>query len=80
MEEYNLDTFPECFSEARMIRILSRRFTRSRKYDFCQRFSEGMDEIIANAEEGTDVLVVAHSSMQYWLEQEFPELQGQKYR
>ena len=36
-----------------------------------------MDEIIADAEEGTDVLVVAHSSMQYWLEQEFPELQGQ---
>lgn len=76
MEKYDLDTFPDAFGSADDPNFVSPIHAES-KYDFCQRFSKGMDEIIADAEEGTDVLVVAHSSMQYWLEQEFPELQGQ---
>lgn len=76
MEKYDLDTFPDAFGSADDPNFVSPIHAES-KYDFCQRFSKGMDEIIADAEEGTAVLVVAHSSMQYWLEQEFPELQAQ---
>ena len=58
-KKYDLDTFPDAFGSADDPNFVSPIHAES-KYDFCQRFSKGMDEIIADAEEGTDVLVVAH--------------------
>ena len=36
-----------------------------------------MQQIIDEIKPGENVLVVAHSSMQFWLEKKFPEVQGQ---
>ena len=37
-----------------------------------------MQQIIDAIKPGENVLVVAHSSMQFWLEKQFPELEGQE--
>jgi len=46
------------------------------KYQFCRRFSEGMDRILEESCENGDggaILVTAHSSAAYYLQQKFPE-------
>lgn len=46
------------------------------RYDFCVRFEEGIEEIVENAEDGDIILVVAHSSMDYYFEKYFPDVAG----
>lgn len=42
------------------------------KYEFYNRFNSGMDNIVSNEDyQGKNILVVAHSSMGYWLSKKF---------
>ena len=67
MEENNLDEFPDAFGDTDDADFVSPIHAET-KYHFYQRF---------NIKPGENVLVVAHSSMQFWLEKQFPEVQGQ---
>ena len=75
MEEYHLETFPDAFGSADDADFVSPIHAES-KYDFCQRFDRGMSEIAEQMDAGDTVLVAAHSSIQFWLEQQFPEVAG----
>ena len=76
MEENNLDEFPEAFGDTDDADFVSPIHAET-KYHFYQRFNNGMQQIIDDIKPGENVLVVAHSSMQFWLEKQFPEVQGQ---
>lgn len=76
MEEYNLDEFPDAFGDTDDADFVSPIHAET-KYHFYQRFNNGMQQIIDDIKPGENVLVVAHSSMQFWLEKQFPEVQGQ---
>ena len=76
MEENNLDEFPDAFGDTDDADFVSPIHAET-KYHFYQRFKNGMQQIIDDIKPGENVLVVAHSSMQFWLEKQFPEVQGQ---
>ena len=76
MEENNLDEFPDAFGDTDDADFVSPIHAET-KYHFSQRFNNGMQQIIDDIKPGENVLVVAHSSMQFWLEKQFPEVQGQ---
>lgn len=76
MEENNLDEFPDAFGDTDDADFVSPIHAET-KYHFYQRFNNGMQQIIDDIKPGENVLVVAHSSMQFWLEKQFPELEGQ---
>ncbi len=76
MEENNLDEFPDAFGDTDDADFVSPIHAEA-KYHFYQRFNNGMQQIIDDIKPGENVLVVAHSSMQFWLEKQFPEVQGQ---
>ena len=76
MEENNLDEFPDAFGDTDDADFVSPIHAET-KYHFYQRFNTGMQQIIDDIKPGENVLVVAHSSMQFWLEKQFPEVQGQ---
>ena len=76
MEENNLDEFPDAFGDTDDADFVSPIHAET-KYHFYQRFNNGMQQIIDDIKPGENVLVVAHSSMQLWLEKQFPEVQGQ---
>lgn len=76
MEENNLDEFPDAFGDTDDADFVSPIHAET-KYHFYQRFNNGMQQIIDDIKSGENVLVVAHSSMQFWLEKQFPEVQGQ---
>lgn len=76
MEENNLDEFPDAFGDTDDADFVSPIHAET-KYHFYQRFDNGMQQIIDAIKPGENVLVVAHSSMQFWLEKQFPELEGQ---
>ena len=76
MEENNLDEFPDAFGDTDDADFVSPIHAET-KYHFYQRFNNGMQQIIDDIKPGENVLVVAHSSMQFWLEKQFPEVQGQ---
>lgn len=46
------------------------------KYDFCVRFEESIEEIVENADDGDTILVVAHSSMDFYFQKCFPDVAG----
>ena len=74
VEKYKLSEFPDAFGAADDATFVSPINAES-KYAFCKRFEEALDNIVKeNASTGGNVLVVAHSSMAFWLQQEFPEL------
>ena len=77
MEENNLDEFPDAFGDTDDADFVSPIHAET-KYHFYQRFDKGMQQIIDDINPGENVLVVAHSSMQFWLEKQFPELEGQE--
>lgn len=77
MEENNLDEFPDAFGDTDDADFVSPIHAET-KYHFYQRFNNGMQQIIDDINPGENVLVVAHSSMQFWLEKQFPELEGQE--
>lgn len=77
MEENNLDEFPDAFGDTDDADFVSPIHAET-KYHFYQRFNNGMQQIIDDIKPGENVLVVAHSSMQFWLEKQFPELEGQE--
>lgn len=76
MEENNLDEFPDAFGDTDDADFVSPIHAET-KYHFYQRFNNGMQQIIDDIKPGENGLVVAHSSMQFWLEKQFPEVQGQ---
>ena len=76
MEENNLDEFPDAFGDTDDADFVSPIHAET-KYHFYQRFNNGMQQIIDDIKPGENVLVVAHSSIQFWLERQFPEVQGQ---
>lgn len=76
MEENNLDEFPDAFGDTDDADFVSPIHAET-KYHFYQRFNNGMQQIIDDIKPGENVLVVAHSSMQFWLEKQFPKVQGQ---
>ena len=76
MEENNLDEFPDAFGDTDDADFVSPIHAET-KYHFYQRFNNGMQQIIDDIKPGENVLVVAHSSMQFWLEKQFPEVQVQ---
>lgn len=76
MEENNLDEFPDAFGDTDDADFVSPIHAET-KYHFYQRFNNGMQQIIDDIKPGENVLVVAHSSMQFWLEKQFLEVQGQ---
>ena len=77
MEENNLDEFPDAFGDTDDADFVSPIHAET-KYHFYKRFDKGMQQIIDDINPGENVLVVAHSSMQFWLEKQFPELEGQE--
>ena len=77
MEKKQLDIFPDAFGSVDDADYVSPIHAET-KYHFYQRFDKGMQQIIDNINPGENVLVVAHSSMQFWLEKQFPELEGQE--
>ena len=72
----DLDEFPDAFGDTDDADFVSPIHAET-KYHFYQRFNNGMQQIIDDIKPGENVLVVAHSSMQFWLEKQFPEVQGQ---
>lgn len=77
MEKKQLDIFPDAFGSVDDADYISPIHAET-KYHFYQRFDKGMQQIIDDINPGENVLVVAHSSMQFWLEKQFPELEGQE--
>lgn len=77
MEKNQLDAFPDAFGSVDDADYVSPIHAET-KYHFYQRFDKGMQQIIDDINPGENVLVVAHSSMQFWLEKQFPELEGQE--
>ena len=77
MEKNQLDAFPDAFGSVDDADYISPIHAET-KYHFYQRFDKGMQQIIDDINPGENVLVVAHSSMQFWLETQFPELEGQE--
>lgn len=77
MEKKQLDIFPDAFGSVDDADYVSPIHAET-KYHFYQRFDIGMQQIIDDINPGENVLVVAHSSMQFWLEKQFPELEGQE--
>ena len=77
MEKKQLDIFPDAFGSVDDADYVSLIHAET-KYHFYQRFDKGMQQIIDDINPGENVLVVAHSSMQFWLEKQFPELEGQE--
>ena len=76
METYQLDTFPDAFGNADDAAFVSP-IGAETKYDFVRRFDWGIWQVILEAGQGEDVLVVSHSSMEFWLKWKFPELQNE---
>ena len=77
MEKKQLDIFPDAFGSVDDADYVSPIHAET-KYHFYHRFDKGMQQIIDDINPGENVLVVAHSSMQFWLEKQFPELEGQE--
>ena len=77
MEKKQLDIFPDAFGSVDDADYVSPIHAET-KYHFYQRFDKGMQQIIDDINPEENVLVVAHSSMQFWLEKQFPELEGQE--
>lgn len=77
MEKKQLDIFPDAFGSVDDADYVSPIHAET-KYHCYQRFDKGMQQIIDDINPGENVLVVAHSSMQFWLEKQFPELEGQE--
>ena len=77
MEKKQLDIFPDAFGSVDDADYVSPIHAET-KYHFYQRFDKGMQQIIDDIKPGENVLVVAHSSMQFWLEKQFPEVEGQE--
>lgn len=77
MEKKQLDIFPDAFGSVDDADYVSPIHAET-KYHFYQRFDKGMQQIIDDINPGENVLAVAHSSMQFWLEKQFPELEGQE--
>ncbi len=75
MEEYHLSEFPDAFGSANDPSFVSPIHAET-MYQFTERFDRGIRQILTEIQPGSHVLVVAHSSMQFWLEQQFPELEG----
>ena len=76
MDAKGLEFFPDAFGNADDATFRSPIHAET-KYDFCRRFDRGMQQILAELEEGEDVLVAAHSSMEFWLKWKFPELENE---
>ena len=76
MEQNQLDVFPDAFGSVDDADYVSPIHAET-KYHFYQRFDNGMQQIIDATKPGENVRVLAHSSMQFWLEKQFPELEGQ---
>ncbi len=73
MTAYGLEEFPNAFGNADDSEFESPIHAES-KYDFCKRFESAILDIVAqNENKGGNVLVVAHSSMLFWLEKCFPD-------
>lgn len=73
VDAYELKEFPDAFGSADDSEFISPINAES-KYDFCNRFQEALVDIATQNEQiGGNVLVVAHSSMCFWLQQHFPE-------
>ena len=73
MKEQQLTEFPDAFGSADDANFISPIHAES-KYDFCDRFQKTLLQIARDNEEaGGNILVVAHSSMSFWLQQRFPE-------
>lgn len=73
-EKYAVSNFGECFGKYDDPNFESPINAES-KYDFCERFSNGMQHIIDNQKSGDNVLVVAHSSLSFYLQCLFPDEQ-----
>lgn len=72
MKLKGLTEFPDAFGNANDSSYVSPIKAES-KYTFCKRFSNEMDNIMSENENSKNILIVGHSSMQYWLQQLFPE-------
>lgn len=71
-KEYSVADMEQCFGAIDDSTFISPMNAES-KYDFCNRFSQGIDKVIANQKPGDTVLVVAHSSLAFYLQRLFPE-------
>lgn len=75
INERGLEEFPDALGDANDKSFISPINAES-KYNFCQRFENALLNVVKENEiSGGNVLVVAHSSMAFWMQQEFPELQ-----
>lgn len=73
MKEQQLTEFPDAFGSADDANFISP-INAETKYDFCNRFQKTLLQIAKDNEEaGGNILVVAHSSMTFWLQQQFPD-------
>lgn len=73
LTKYQLTAIPDAFGGSRDASFVSPVGAET-KYHFCQRFTKAMHEIAEENKTKDTVLVVAHSSMVYWLQDTFPDL------
>lgn len=72
LEKHNLSEFPEPFGDVNDERFVSPVGAES-KYQFYNRFDRAMEQIVRESDDGAKVLVVAHSSMTFWLSKKFED-------
>ncbi|MCC8139000.1 MAG: histidine phosphatase family protein [Lachnospiraceae bacterium] len=74
-EKFGISTPAEAFGDVDDAEFVSPINAES-KYDFCERFEDAVFEILEAQEDGDTVLVVAHSSMDFFFQKYFPEQAG----
>ena len=71
MKKYDLQEFPDAFGDADDASYVSPVKGAETKYAFCKRFDGAIEQILKASADKDKVLVVAHSSMSFWLQKVF---------
>ena len=71
-EKYGVTDMSQCFGDIGDKDFKSP-MNAENKYDFCKRFGQGVDSVISENKAGDTVLIVAHSSLAFYLRKLFPK-------
>ncbi len=74
-ENFGLTSAEECFGAVEDDDFVSP-VNAETKYEFCNRFENAVERIVDEAEDGDTILIVAHSSMDFYFQRYFPEQAG----
>ncbi|MCD7981968.1 MAG: histidine phosphatase family protein [Clostridiales bacterium] len=74
-EYFGLTSVEECFGTVEDADFVSP-INAETEYEFCNRFEDAVERIVDEAEDGDTILIVAHSSMDFYFQRYFPEQAG----